>query len=262
MAFGLGSAAIACGSLLVGFTLKRIIMVIGMGAGAVFMFSAAADTIIHRFTTSGDNDPMHNLRLILNDMSSEMVSDHPMGVGWNNYAIANSRPVPTYSQMLEDWSRNRGHHVNEENYTSNPLTESLYWCILAETGYLGLVTYLLFAAATFWWCWRNIPKQRHSLLGFFLFGLGVALAFNYAHSHLERILTQTKNLSMWLIYLGLIAKVESMRRERTLFSYPLMAAFFRVFGRPARSKPQVEEATDPLPAPATPSTPNPDPSPS
>ena len=121
--------------------------------------------------------------------AAQMLEDEPFGVGWNNYAVANSRPVPTYSQMLEQWSRNRGHHVKLEDYEANPLTESLYWCILAETGYLGFITYALFLILTFWWCWRNIPCQRDNLMGFFLFGLGITLFVNYGHSHLERILT-------------------------------------------------------------------------
>ena len=138
--------------------------------------------------------------------------------------------------------------LNIDDFTINPLTEGLYWCVLAETGYLGFITYALFLFLTFWWCWSNIPCQRGNLMGFFLFGLGITLFVNYGHSHLERILTQTKNLSMWLIFLGLVSKTEAIRRMTSPRTFPFLTLFFRLFGRP---QPTVSETETPVPHPAS-----------
>jgi hypothetical protein len=42
-------------------------------------------------------------------------------------------------------------------------------------------------------------------------GLAVALALTYAHSTLERVLTQTKNLATWLLLLGVAARIGALR---------------------------------------------------
>ena len=47
-----------------------------------------------------------------------------------------------------------------------------------------------------------------------LTALLIGFLLMYLHSMLERVLTQTKNLAMWMILLGIIAKFEHWRRGR------------------------------------------------
>jgi hypothetical protein len=46
-------------------------------------------------------------------------------------------------------------------------------------------------------------------------GLVVALALTYAQSTLERVLTQTKNLATWMLLLGVVARMETLRKWKT-----------------------------------------------
>jgi O-antigen ligase len=73
----------------------------------------------------------------------DMWFDHPaMGVGIGNYAPA----YPTYS--LPHWDDPLGH---AHNYYLN---------IAAETGFIGLMAYLLLWAAAFWQGWRAMHATR------------------------------------------------------------------------------------------------------
>ena len=157
-----------------------------------------------------------DLRDTLNKQSAAMLRDHPLlGVGWNNFGIANSRGRgDAYSEILEEWDKERGFTIYDENYYANPLTESLYWLWLAETGWLGFTAFLLFEAATLWFALRNAIAQRGTLMGALAAALFIALAICYAHGTVERILTQTKNLSQWLMLAGMVAGMEINRRAK------------------------------------------------
>jgi O-antigen ligase len=135
-----------------------------------------------------------------------MLHDSSIGVGWNNYALVTNPPWH-YGEVLDNWERSRGNSVNPDE--ARPQPESLYWLILAETGYPGFVTYVLFLGVTLWWCLRAAWHYRRTPLGAFLIGLSVALVLTYCHSTVERVLTQTKNLAMWLLFLGIVARLRS-----------------------------------------------------
>ena len=127
----------------------------------------------------------------------------------NNFALTINHPFP-YGDVIDDAERDRGHKVDEDY--AKGVVESHYWLLLAETGYLGYATYLLFIAATLWWCLRGALHWRGEVPAAFLGGLFVALLLIYLHSNLERVLTQTKNFSLWFILLGAAARLETLRR--------------------------------------------------
>jgi hypothetical protein len=143
-----------------------------------------------------------------------MMLDHPFGVGWNNFGIANSLPVERYASILMDWDESRGFRLIEENYLANPLTESLYWLLLSENGYAGFASLVAFMLLTLWWALRGMAGFWRAPSGYFTGALLVALAITYMHGTVERVLTQTKNLSMWLIFCGFVARIEHDRRTR------------------------------------------------
>jgi len=98
-------------------------------------------------------------------------------------------------------------------YRANPLTESLYWLILAENGTLGLIAFLLFAAVTLWHGFRSTFVFWKSSLGLCFFAITVSLAIGYFHGQVERVLTQTKNLTTWIILCAILARAEWWRRQ-------------------------------------------------
>lgn len=195
----------------------RTAMATIMGAfGAVMVMMFAMDSLNSRLkeVKASKEISAEDLRPVLNRQSKAMLKDYPLlGIGWNNFGIANSRPHGfKYSEVLEEWDRERGFTIIDENYWANPLTESLYWLILSENGWLGWTFFLLFEAATLWYGIRAVRHGGKSLMGYVAFGIIVALAICYPHGLVERILTQTKNLSHWLMLAGILSGMEMNRR--------------------------------------------------
>jgi hypothetical protein len=169
-----------------------------------------------------------DLRAILNLQSKAMVQDSPIGIGWNNFGVANSLPRETFSSILMDWDVSRGFRIVEENYEANPLTESMYWLLLSETGYQGFVSNLAFLGLTLWWATRATLQHWNTLLGYVAGGVLVALFLTYVHGSVERCLSQTKNLSLWLLMAGFMARSGSMPRvprmtRQSRFQTPALA---------------------------------------
>lgn len=212
-AFGVGAVLVMMGSFVQGFTARRVTLAALGALGGVVVLAMAADTFMERM--GEDDSPENDLRLALNQQSAAMLEDHPLtGIGWNNFGLANSRPQGNkYSQILERWERNRGRNIYPEQFEANPLTESLYWLLLAENGVLGLATFLLFALITLWHGMRATLAFWKTPLGLMLFGITVALLITYFHGKVERVLTQTKNLTTWIMLCALLSKAEWWRRS-------------------------------------------------
>ena len=217
-----GLGALAAGSVVVlvlawlrGPTL-RLAAITGLGIFGAFIVAAfAMDSLNSRLdeVQQSSEKSEFDLRDVLNMQSAAMLLDSPIGVGWNNFGVLNSRPIgEKYSQILEEWDASRGFTIYEENYLANPLTESLYWLLLAENGYGGFLLFVCFALCTLWYALRVALHFRGSLWGAFATGQMVTLGICYLHGTVERILTQTKNLSFWLLMVGLIAAMEAHRR--------------------------------------------------
>jgi len=229
-----------------------VVSIIG-GAAAMLMVVKAKDTFQARLDeveATAEKSP-YDLRDILNMQSAAMLKESAFGIGWNNFAIANSRPRGAkFSQILEDWEESRGFVILEENYVNNALTESLYWLLLAETGWPGYCGFVLFQAVTIIWCLRCWRHYRGTFYGVFSFALLVTLSVCYLHGMVERILTQTKNLSFWMVLCGLIAAIEMMRRQKV----PAEVSAGETSPKPRRKKPSGRGPAfpgqgHPLPAP-------------
>jgi len=212
-AFTAGGLVVIVLAALRGVTMKlvsilAIVAIAGLAAGMLALNSLRA-----RVQEVSEHDEEQDLRAVLIEQSGAMLRDHPFGVGWNNFGIANSLPQGQYAQIMMDWDESRGFHIYEDNYYANPLTESWYWLVLAETGYFGFAGLVVFLAVTLRWGGRTLIAFWRTPTGYFVAGLLVVLALTYLHGTVERVLTQTKNLSLWLIFLGFLARIELCRRR-------------------------------------------------
>ena len=212
-AFAIGSVAVVGLAALRGLSVKVAAVATAGVVGAVAASMVAMGSFHARMAEVEEHKTDMDLRAILIVQCKAMLRDSPLGVGWNNYGLANSRPRGRYSWILEEWDEGRGFTVYDENYYENPLTESLYWLILSETGYPGYVGFVMFLAATVWWGFRCTFRFWRSPAGYFAGSLLVVLVILYLHGTVERVLTQTKNLSEWLIFAGCLARIEMCRRR-------------------------------------------------
>jgi O-antigen ligase len=215
-AYAIGSALLLMAAWLRGPSARVTCLTVAGVLGALAVSTFALDSMMARLnevaTTSETVE--EDLRDIMNKQSAAMLRAHPLtGVGWNNFGVANSRPRGAeFSEILENWDKERGFTIYDENYYANPLTESLYWLWLAETGWLGFGSFVVFAAMTVWWALRNAWHRRGTLMGAVALSLLIGLTICYSHGTVERVLTQTKNLSHWLMLAGMVAGMERLRR--------------------------------------------------
>lgn len=213
-AFGAGSILMLAGSYLQGITARRVFLGIAGALGGLVVIAMSMDTFMERM--GEDNTPQNDLRFALNKQSEAMLHDNPIvGIGWNNFGLANSRPRGTkYSAILERWEANRGRTIYPEQFRANPLTESLYWLLLAENGALGFVSFMIFVVITLWQGLRATLAFWRSSIGLMLLGIFISLMLTYTHGRVERVLTQTKNLTTWIICCALISRAEWWRCEQ------------------------------------------------
>jgi hypothetical protein len=209
VAYALGTIIIFCLSLADQVTKKRLMMMLTIAVLGFIGLLLALPTLIMRFGEDR-NAASAELRTMLNTAAMEMLHDYPTGVGWNNFVIMANSPYG-YGDVIDDWTRSRGMNVDPDDV--HPQPESHYCLMLAENGYPGFFAYLLFIFVTTFWAARGIKVYRRTPIGAFLIGVTVAMVITYIHSNGERVLTQTKNLYTWLIFLGIVARLEYTRRR-------------------------------------------------
>jgi len=120
-------------------------------------------------------------------------------------------PPYRYAEIYYDWTRSRNMKINYDE--PNSVVESHYYLLMAETGYAGLLAWLALILVGLWWNARAFLFFDHSFVRVLALGIAVGCALNYVQSTLERVLVQPRNLMLWLILMGITARLEVMRRE-------------------------------------------------
>jgi hypothetical protein len=190
-------------------TPRRILITSVMGVVGAIGLVLTLDTIISRFHDQG-NKASGELREVMKEAARAMERDYKLGIGWNIFALVINQPYP-YAEYYYDWTRSRGMRVNYEE--ANGVVESHYFLLIGENGYAGLYAWLAVILAGLWRNARAILFYRHSFLRCLSLGIFMGCALNYAQSTIERVLVQPRNLMLWLILMGITARIEVMRRE-------------------------------------------------
>ena len=210
--FAAGSIGVLSLSLMERPTLRRIVTGTLLGFVGVAGVIYSMDRVIERFHDRA-NIASGELRTVMNKTSREMVGDHPFGIGCNNYALMVNPPY-RYAEIYFDWDRDRGMPVDETK--TNPVVESHYYLLLAENGYLGLFSYFVLIGVSLFRNVRSFFYFGHSFERCLSLGIGAGCALNYAQSTLERVLTQPRNLMLWLLLLGITGRLETWRRVKSV----------------------------------------------
>jgi hypothetical protein len=182
---------------------RRLFTVAMISLGGAFVIAMTFDTIISRFNDEG-NEASGETREVMNLAAEAMLAANPLGVGWNNFGKAINHPYP-YGDVIDDWNHDRGQKVDPDY--AKGVVESHYWLLKGETGWPGYLTYMLFIIVV---TARTLPliiRRRGSLEAAIAVGILVGFGITYVHSSLERVLTQTKNLALWMTYIGLLAAI-------------------------------------------------------
>jgi hypothetical protein len=205
--FGIGTAAVLLWSLIERVTARRIFVVVSIAAVSAIGLSMTLDSILDRFNDPATRDS-NITRVMLKKASLMMAKDHPLGIGWNNYGITINHPYP-YGDHIDAYFRSHGETIDKR--AAKGIEESLYWLLLAETGFQGYIGFILFLA---YFIIRNLQAAwafRHRFLGIVSIGIAVGCGMNYMQSTVERVLTQPRNLMLWMVLLAIASRLEAAR---------------------------------------------------
>lgn len=208
-AFGAGTMAVMVASVLERPTARRWLATAAVGMVGLVGLALTLDTIIARFHDEG-NAASGELRQVMNEASREMAKDYTLGVGWNQYALVVNPPY-RYTEFYWEWIRGRRMKVDPTR--ANAVVESHYYLLLGETGWPGLLMYLIMIGVGLWRNARAFWDFGHSFPRCVALGIGAGCLLNYGQSTLERVLVQPRNLMLWLILMGIAARLEERRRE-------------------------------------------------
>ena len=211
--FALGTVIVIALSLIDRITKRRVYVMLSLSAVAIVGLAFALDTIIARFDDPA-NLESKNTRKMLNEASRAMVRDHPLGVGWNNYGRMINWPY-RYGDHIDAYNLKWGNKV-DHTYQKG-ISESLYYLILAENGYLSLILYVAFMALFLVMNLLAARTFRSDMIGGFSIGMFAGCSVIYLQSILERVLTQPRNMALWFLLLGAAARIEMWRRQEKAF---------------------------------------------
>jgi hypothetical protein len=206
--FALGTVIVISLSLIDRVTKRRVYVLMGLTAVAVIGLAFTLDTIKARFNDYGTEESKRT-RDMLNQASQAMVRDHPFGVGWNNYGRMLNKHH--YGAHIDAWQRANGNPVDPEYQKG--ISESLYYLILAENGYLSLVLFIAFYSLFLFMNLRAAWTFRYDFIGGVSIGMFAGCSVIYLQSLLERVLTQPRNMALWFLLLGAAGRIEMWRRR-------------------------------------------------
>jgi O-antigen ligase len=173
---------------------KRTVLFIGVLAVLVII-PVAISSFDRRFSDQAElMSSDYDERAAFEKAAGMMLSDNPMGQGANHYVIAGN---------LGGYNKRAGVIAVEGSESAN--VHNVYYLVAAETGYLGLVTFvllLLHPLIVALLCgWKNRGDRRGDLL----IGLGVTLLIVYLHGLFEWIFVVLETQYMFAIDVGLVA---------------------------------------------------------
>ncbi len=172
---------IACALVFVGSFLRGVTWHKGRVAGAFSLGAALVvakgwDTIVARFSQAPRQSEMARERF--NEAASMMLSDHPFGVGLNQYSYVLSHDG--YAQAVKLAAVDR-----------DGLAHHIYWLTAAELGWIGVLAYVAVLAVPLALAIHGAAvARRDDVRGDVLLGCAVALAVMYIHGTAEWVARQ------------------------------------------------------------------------
>jgi O-antigen ligase len=184
------------GSLGLGVTRRKLIL---GGVGFVLALAVgvkALPTIVSRFehapSASGD------ARKRFEAAAKLMLSDHPMGVGINQFA-----------EVMEHQHYSERVGIPPNSIDSGATVHNIYYLTAAELGLLGLVVYLLLLSLALRLAWTGMRKAGDGVLGHVLLGCVASLMIVCIQGTLEWLSRQTAFSYVFFMMLALIATLHA-----------------------------------------------------
>jgi O-antigen ligase len=190
---GAGYFGIFCLSLLRRWTSRKAILLVACVASACMIAPFILSSFEQRFNAEGAITD-YDERAAFENAAAMMISDHPFGVGANYYVMsANIEGYNTRAKVA--WM------VTSESAN----VHNVYYLVAAETGYIGLGTFVLMLIQPLFVAFRCGWRNRKDRRGDLLLGLGMSLLIVYVHSYFEWIFITFQAQYMFALEAGMVA---------------------------------------------------------
>jgi len=175
--------------------------VVGLGAlgGAISVVAYAFHTIVDRFV----NAPKESAesRVQFENAAALMLSDHPFGVGVNQYSL---------SLEQSGYAARAG----ITGYDTSGIVHNIYWLTAAEVGYLGTALFVAILGAPVLAALRGLLAARRDPRGDVLLGIAVGLVLMYIQGRLEWAMRQTTLSYLFWTLCGIVHPLATTLRSR------------------------------------------------
>lgn len=176
-------------------------------AGAAVLAVAAPlalQSLDRRFQANPVSEDVYDERAAFESAATSMLADNPLGVGANQYVnVANTRGYSDRAGVV--WSfGSRSAHVH-----------NVYLLTAAETGYLGLIAFVLMLLCPIVVAFRAAWRFRRDPRGDLVLGLGVSLVVVAVHCFYEWVFVTFLSQYIFGIVAGLIVGVAQQLQSST-----------------------------------------------
>lgn len=171
-AFGIGLIYVL--SALAGLTSRKILFAALGVLGLALVGPMVISSFEQRFEAAPLTEDQYDERAAFNRAATYILQEHPFGVGSNHYV---------HVAKNGGYSERAGVAPSEVN--RNNIVHNAYLLAGAETGYLGLLSFIVVLLVPLAVALSEGWRHRQSAEGHLLLGFGVAMAVVYVHSFFE-----------------------------------------------------------------------------
>ena len=209
---GLGYAATFALSLLRQWTPRKAAMLLAAAVVAIVVGFAAYISLSHR--TAAQFAGSDAERAVFEHAAAMILGDHPLGVGANEYVVVVN---------IDQYNTRAGVPWDVNN--SGAIVHNIYWLMAAETGYFGLVTYVVLLASCLVYVFRRARRYRNDRRGDLLMGIAVSFSILYVHGLFEWVSVVSPVQYVYCILLAVavgisnqLAREERMKKDSARLS--------------------------------------------
>ena len=170
---------------------KAVLMV-----GGVVALSVLAPIVVASFEKRFGPGPLdsYDERAAFARAAEMIIADNPFGIGANSYVVVAN---------TENYNFKAG--VAQVIGSDSANVHNIYLLVTAESGYIGLVTFMLMLIQPLIVAFRCGWRSRNDMRGDLLIGLGMLLLIIYVHSYFEWIFVTFTPQYMFALDAGLVA---------------------------------------------------------
>ena len=172
---------------------KAVLMIAG-----VIVLGAVAPIVVASFEKRFSQEPLslngYDERAAFAKAAEMIIADYPFGIGANSYVV-----------VANTGNYNTRAGVAPVIGSDSANVHNIYLLVAAESGYIGLVTFVLMLLQPLIVAFRCGWCSRNDMRGDLLIGLGMSLFIIYVHSYFEWILVTFAPQYMFALDAGLVA---------------------------------------------------------